>query len=37
MFDRKSMETETTIRLEFPDGGKAIVEQILASDPKEQN
>ena len=29
-FDEKSMETETTTS-EFPNGGKAIVEQILAS------
>ena len=32
-------ETETTLRSEFPNGGKAIVEQILASEeinPKEQ-
>ena len=28
-FDGKSMETESTIRSEFPDGGKPIVEQIL--------
>ena len=37
-FDGKSMETETTWS-EFPDGGKAIVEQVLASEernPKEQ-
>ena len=26
------METETTILSEFPNGGKAIVEQILAPD-----
>ena len=26
------METETTTRSEFPNGGKAIVEQILASE-----
>ena len=35
----KSMETETTTYLEFPNGGKAIVEQILVSEernnPKE--
>ena len=31
-FGRKSMETETTISSEFPNGGKAIVEQILAPD-----
>ena len=30
-FDRKSMETETTTQLEFPNRGKAIVEQILAA------
>ena len=30
-FDGKSMETETTWS-EFPNGGKAIVEQILASE-----
>ena len=38
-FDGKSMETETTTWSEFPNGGKAIVEQILASEeinPKEQ-
>ena len=37
----KSMETETTIWSEFPNGGKTIVEQILASEeiinPKEQD
>ena len=31
-FDRKSMETETTTWLEFPNGGKAIAEQIIASE-----
>ena len=39
-FVGKSMETETTIWSEFPNGGKAIVEQILASEernPKEQD
>ena len=30
-FDQKSMETETTSS-EFSDGGKAIVEQIVASE-----
>ena len=30
----KSMETETTTWLEFPNGGKAIVEQILASEER---
>ena len=34
-FDGKSMETETTIWSEFPNGGKTIVKQILAS--KERN
>ena len=29
-FDRKSVETETTVWSEFTNGGKAIVEQILA-------
>ena len=36
----KSMETETTTWSEFPNGGKAIVEQILAPEkrnPKEQD
>ena len=39
-FDGKSIETETTTWSEFPNGGKVIVEQILASEeinPKEQN
>ena len=31
-FDGKSMETERTTWPEFPNGGKAIVEQILASE-----
>ena len=31
-FDGKSMETEATTWSEFPNGGKAIVEQILASE-----
>ena len=31
-FDGKSMETETKTWSEFPNGGKAIVEQILASE-----
>ena len=30
-FDGTSMETETTTWSEFPNGGKAILEQILAS------
>ena len=33
-FDGKSMETETTTWSEFPNGGKAIVEQILASEER---
>ena len=31
-YDGKSMETETTTWLEFPNGAKAIVKQILASE-----
>ena len=31
-FERKSRETETKTCLEFPNGGKATVEQILASE-----
>ena len=31
-FDRKSMETETKTWSEFPNGQKAIIEQILASE-----
>ena len=34
-FDGKLMETETTSWSEFPNGGKAIVEQILT--PEEIN
>ena len=34
-FDGKSMETEPATWLEFPNAGKAIVEQILA--PEERN
>ena len=34
-FDGKSMETQTTTWSEFPNGAKAIVEQILA--PEEKN
>ena len=33
-FDGKSMETETTTWPEFPNGGKASVEQILASEER---
>ena len=39
-FIGKSMETETTTWSEFPNAGKAIAEQILASErnnPKEQD
>ena len=39
-FDGKSMKMETTTWSEFPNGGKAIVEQILAPEevyPKEQD
>ena len=31
-FDGESMETDTTTWSEFPNGGKTIVEQILASE-----
>ena len=31
-YDGKSIETETTTSLEFPNGGKTIVEQILESE-----
>ena len=31
-YDGKSSETETTTWSEFPNGGKAFVEQILASE-----
>ena len=33
-FGEKSMETKTTTWSEFPNEGKAIVEQILASDER---
>ena len=33
-FDEKSMETETTTWSNFPNGGKAIVEQLLASEDR---
>ena len=36
-FDRKSMETETTTSSEFPNGGKAIAEQILASEERNNS
>ena len=35
--DEKSMETESTLWSEFPNGGKAIVEQILASEEREKS
>ena len=33
----KSMETETTTWSEFPNGGKAIVKQILASEERNKS
>ena len=36
-FYGKSMETETTTWSEFPNGGKAIVEQILASEERKKS
>ena len=36
-FDRESMETETTTQSEFPNGGKAIVEQLLASEERNKS
>ena len=36
-YDGKSMETETTIWSEFPNGGKAIAEQLLASEEINQS
>ena len=36
-FDEKLMETETTTRSEFPNGGKGLVEQIPASDEKNKS
>ena len=36
-FDGKSMETETTTWYEFPNGGKAIVEQIPASEERNKS
>ena len=36
-YDGKSMETETTIWPEFPNGGKAIVEQTLASEERNKS
>ena len=34
-YDEKSMETETTKWSEFPNGGKATVEQILALEERK--
>ena len=36
-FDGKSMETETVTWSEFANGGKAIVEQILASEVRNKS
>ena len=36
-FDVESMENERTTRSEFPNGGKAIVEQLLASEEKNKS
>ena len=39
-FDGKSIETETTHDQNFPDGGKAIAEELLVSEeinPREQD
>ena len=36
-YDVKSMETETTTWSEFLNGGKAIVEQILASEERKKS
>ena len=36
-FDRKSVETQTTAWSEFPNGGKAIVEQILALEKRSKS
>ena len=36
-FDGKSMETETTTWPEVPNGGKAIAEQILASEERNKS
>ena len=36
-FDEKSMESEATTRSEFPNGGKAIIEQILASEERKKS
>ena len=36
-FDKKSMETEATTWLEFPNWGKAIVEQVPASEDRNKS
>ena len=36
-FDRKSMETETTTWSRFPNEGKAIVEQTVASEERKKS
>ena len=36
-FYGKSMETETTTWSEFPNGGQAMTEQILASDERNKS
>ena len=36
-FDGESMETEKTTWSEFPNGGKAIVEQILVSEERSKS
>ena len=36
-FDGKSIETETTTCSEFPNGGKAIAEQLLASEKRNKS
>ena len=36
-FDGKSLETETRTRSEFPNRGKAIAEQILASEERNKS
>ena len=36
-FNGKSIETETTTWSEFPNGGKAILEQILVSEEKNKS
>ena len=36
-FDRESMETETTTWIEFPNEGKATVEQIIAPEERKKS